>query len=157
MKKNRIWYFALTVSLILLIIYVGYLFINRNERIQDKTMGVEVPSIVSNQKQIGNKLPIPPLLEDKNPESGKAEFDLTVQYGETEFFEGHKTETLGYNGDYLGPIIKVSKGDEVKINVENTLSEMTTVHWHGLEVPAEMNGGPHQTIDPNQVGTLTLR
>ncbi|WP_414839172.1 multicopper oxidase family protein [Carnobacterium sp. TMP28] len=112
-------------------------------------MSVDVPLIVSNQKQKGNKLPIPPLLEDKNPENGKVEFDLTVQYGETEFFEGHKTETLGYNGDYLGPIIKVNKGDEVKINVENSLNEMTTVHWHGLEVPAEMDGGPHQTIAPN--------
>ena len=75
-----------------------------------------------------NKLPIPPLLEDKNPEEGKAEFDLNVQYGKKEFIEGQETETLGYNGDYLGPIIRVDKGDDVKINVANTLDEPTTVH-----------------------------
>ncbi|GEK90201.1 multicopper oxidase family protein [Alkalibacterium putridalgicola] len=95
-----------------------------------------------------NKLPIPPLLEDKNPEEGKAEFDLNVQYGKKEFIEGQETETLGYNGDYLGPIIRVDKGDDVKINVANTLDEPTTVHWHGLEVPGEMDGGPHQVVDP---------
>ena len=73
-------------------------------------------------------MPIPPLLEDKNPEEGKAEFDLNVQYGKKEFIEGQETETLGYNGDYLGPIIRVDKGDDVKINVANTLDEPTTVH-----------------------------
>lgn len=101
------------------------------------------------QTERTNKLPIPPLLDDKNPEEGKAEFDLNVQYGKKEFIEGQETATLGYNGDYLGPVIRVDKGDDVKINVSNKLDEPTTVHWHGLEVPGEMDGGPHQVVDPN--------
>lgn len=149
MKKNSIWYVAIGLSIIVLVAYASYLFVDEKGRPVENNTSVEAPILANNQKGKDGKLPIPPLLEDKNPEDGKAEFDLTVQYGETEFIEGHETDTLGYNGSYLGPVIKVTKGDEVKINVENTLDETTTVHWHGLEVPAEMDGGPHQLIDPH--------
>ncbi|UJF16737.1 multicopper oxidase domain-containing protein (plasmid) [Jeotgalibaca sp. MA1X17-3] len=149
MKKNNKWYLTIMLSVIVLIVYVGYFIIDREEDSRNDIVNIELPlNNTINQNKNSSKLPIPPLLEDKNPESGKAEFDLSVQYGEMEFFEGQKADTLGYNGDYLGPIIKVSKGDEVKINVKNTLDEFTTVHWHGLEVPAEMDGGPHQGIEP---------
>lgn len=95
-----------------------------------------------------NALPIPPLLEDENPEEGQAEFSFTAQIGETEFFEGQPTETYGYNGDYLGPVIRVREGDEVTMNVKNELGEETTVHWHGLRVFSEADGGPHSVIKP---------
>ena len=148
MKKNGTWYFAIGLSLITLIVYAGFLFINRGKTFNEDILNTEV-SLENSQKGKETKLLIPPILKDTNPEEGKAEFDLTVQNGETEFFKGQKTDTLGYNGNYLGPIIKVNKGDEVKINVNNTLDESTTVHWHGLEVPAEMDGGPHQIIEPS--------
>ncbi|SEK56689.1 Multicopper oxidase with three cupredoxin domains (includes cell division protein FtsP and spore coat protein CotA) [Carnobacterium iners] len=147
MRKNVIWYFAIGLSLITLIVYAGFFFINRGETFNESILNTEVP-LKNSQKGKETKLPIPPILKDKNPEEGKAEFDLKVQNGRTEFFEDQKTDTLGYNGNYLGPIIKVNKGDEVKINVNNTLDESTTMHWHGLEVPGEMDGGPHQGIEP---------
>ena len=152
MNKNRKWYTIIIISMLLLIVYVGYFFINSGrglERVDNPNRQAVDSGIMNNTKdEKRNKLPIPPLLEDKNPEEGKAEFDLNVQYGKKEFIEGQETETLGYNGDYLGPIIRVDKGDDVKINVANTLDEPTTVHWHGLEVPGEMDGGPHQVVDP---------
>ena len=152
MNKNRKWYTIIIISMLLLIVYVGYFFINSGrglERVDNPNRQAVDSGIMNNTKdEKKNKLPIPPLLEDKNPEEGKAEFDLNVQYGKKEFIEGQETETLGYNGDYLGPIIRVDKGDDVKINVANTLDEPTTVHWHGLEVPGEMDGGPHQVVDP---------
>lgn len=152
MNKNRKWYTIIIISMLLLIVYIGYFFINSGrglERVDNPNRQAVDSGIMNNTKdEKKNKLPIPPLLEDKNPEEGKAEFDLNVQYGKKEFIEGQETETLGYNGDYLGPIIRVDKGDDVKINVANTLDEPTTVHWHGLEVPGEMDGGPHQVVDP---------
>ena len=151
-KKNKVLYIIIGLSLVALITYGGSFFLDNNESQDMNNVEMERPLSI-NQKEKGNKLPIPQLLEDKNPEEGKAEFDLNVQYGETEFFEGKKARTLGYNGNYLGPIIKVNKGDEVKINVENKLDESTTVHWHGLEVPAEMDGGPHQGIEPKSTWT----
>ncbi|MDK9711194.1 hypothetical protein [Acidaminobacter sp.] len=53
----------------------------------------------------GQALPIPALLEDTDPEVGRAEFTLRVQSGTTQFVEGLSTPTLGYNGSYLGPAI----------------------------------------------------
>jgi len=148
MNKNVKWYLVIAISIILLILYAGYFFTNMGRGLRGDSIRTDEP-LNNNEKEIGNKLPIPPLLKDKNPEENKAEFDLKVQYGRKEFIPGYETNTLGYNGDYLGPIIKVNKGDDVKINISNALDEPTTVHWHGLEIPGEMDGGPHQVIDPN--------
>lgn len=73
---------------------------------------------------------------------------LQAQAGRTEFFPGRASPTLGYNGNYLGPTLRVHRGDEVKVAVTNALSEDTSVHWHGLLIPAEADGGPHQLIRP---------
>ncbi|WP_336884608.1 multicopper oxidase family protein [Corynebacterium renale] len=43
------------------------------------------------------------------------------------------------------------KGDRVQVNVHNGLDEMTTIHWHGMKIPAEHDGGPHQPIEPGEV------
>ena len=55
---------------------------------------------------------------------------------------------MGYSGSYLGPSIRIYQGDNVEIAVTNKLKEDTTVHWHGLLIPAELDGGPHQIIVP---------
>ncbi|MGE7270172.1 multicopper oxidase family protein [Brevibacillus panacihumi] len=91
-------------------------------------------------------LPIPPLLENKSSMPNVAEFHLTVQMSKKEFIKGKETNTLGYNGDYLGPVIRVKNGEEVSIKVKNNLNEETTVHWHGLQVNGENDGGPHNLI-----------
>jgi len=147
MYKNRKWYILLVVSLTLLILYTGYFFTDIGRGLKNKNFGTEKQ--LNNNEALGNQLPIPPILEDLNPEENKAEFELEVQYGKKEFIQGYQAETLGYNGDYLGPVIRVNRDDDVKINVINSLDEPTTVHWHGLEVPGEMDGGPHQVIEPN--------
>src|SRR3546814_875993 len=73
---------------------------------------------------------------------------LTAQSGRTAFFSGRESDTLGYNGSYLGPTLRVHRGDDVEITVTNSLREDTTVHWHGLLIPGELDGGPHQAIRP---------
>ncbi|WP_404333161.1 multicopper oxidase family protein [Mesobacillus maritimus] len=95
-------------------------------------------------------LPIPPLLEDKNPNPDEAEFHLTAQSSTSEFLPGQVTDTLGYNGSYLGPVIRVKKNEKVTVKVKNELAEATTVHWHGLEVDGERDGGPHTGILPGE-------
>lgn len=89
----------------------------------------------------------PPLLDA--PASGGSA-SLRVQAGTTEFYSGKFSATLGYNGSYLGPTIRVRRGDSVRINVRNDLAETTTVHWHGLIVPGPLDGGPHQPIGPGE-------
>ncbi|WP_343081769.1 multicopper oxidase family protein [Ostreiculturibacter nitratireducens] len=93
------------------------------------------------------QLVMPPLLEGALAE-GRRVYDLAVAAGETEFFPGEKTATIGLNQSYLGPILKVRKGDAVRMNVANGLGEPMTLHWHGLNLPAATDGGPHQVIAP---------
>lgn len=51
----------------------------------------------------------------------------------------------------MGTYIVFNKGDVVHLNVKNKLNDSTTIHWHGMHLPAVMDGGPHQVIPP---GTL---
>src|SRR5690625_1559413 len=57
---------------------------------------------------------------------------------------------MEYNGDYLGPVIRVRKGEEVSVKVKNKLDDVTTIHWHGLEVDGDEDGGPHSGIQPGE-------
>lgn len=75
-----------------------------------------------------------------------AAIDLSFQEGEVEFFDGFVTSTFGYNQDILGPTLILEKGNDVVINVTNQLTEPTTLHWHGLHVSADNDGGPHTVI-----------
>lgn len=86
-----------------------------------------------------NPLAIPPTL------SGTS-FALTVLDTSHNFFGNVQTPTYAFNGSYLGPTLILNKNDSVNISVQNTLTQSTTVHWHGMHVPAEMDGGPHTVI-----------
>ena len=65
--------------------------------------------------------------------------------------KGNQTITGGINGKYWGPTLFINNGDVVHMNVQNNLNESTTIHWHGMHLPAVMDGGPHQVIP---AGTL---
>jgi FtsP/CotA-like multicopper oxidase with cupredoxin domain len=52
------------------------------------------------------------------------------------------------NGPSLGPVLRLHRGDEVEIAVANAMPDLTAVHWHGLLIPAESDGGPHQVVQP---------
>ncbi|MFC4335684.1 multicopper oxidase family protein [Salininema proteolyticum] len=94
-----------------------------------------------------NRLKIPPLAEHTE-KGGAKHFELAAAAGETEFKPGGATATWGYNGSYLGPTIRARRGDDLRFTVRNHLEETTTVHFHGAHLPAEMDGGPHQPIEP---------
>ena len=95
--------------------------------------------------QEGRRLPIPPLLDAR---AARGPIELVAQAGQFEFLPGRTSPTAGYNGAYLGPTLRVHSGDDVRFAVTNRLQEETTVHWHGLLVPSEVDGGPHNVIAP---------
>ncbi len=97
-----------------------------------------------------NELKIPKLLDDLNADPSIAEFKLESGVSQTEFIKGRLTPTLGYNGSYLGPVIRLVKGQDVSIEVENNLDDPTTIHWHGLVVDGENDGGPMQGISSGE-------
>ena len=103
-----------------------------------------------------NRLSIPPLLKSEKDPQGRKVFDLRLQAGEAELIAGKSTPTWGVNGPYLAPVLRASRGDEVLINVRNDLEdEATTLHWHGMDLPAAMDGGPHQLIRPGETWPAT--
>ncbi len=166
MNKNFKWYVLLALSSLFLIGYIVLGIFSFGEIPEEAQINSEQEEVITEEESeadepiieepsvvLDNELPIPPLLENQSSEENKAEFTLDVQYGKTGFVDGYEADTLGYNGNYLGPVIRVSRGDEVKIHVNNELAESTTVHWHGLEVIGEMDGGPHQEISPNSTWT----
>jgi len=52
------------------------------------------------------------------------------------------------NDSYCGPVIRLRRGQRVRIRLENQLPEDTTVHWHGLHVPPDVDGQPRLPIAP---------
>ncbi|WP_442909300.1 copper resistance system multicopper oxidase [Halopseudomonas sp.] len=49
---------------------------------------------------------------------------------------------IGYNGASPGPVLRFKEGEDVVIKVTNNLDEMTSIHWHGLVLPFQMDGVP---------------
>lgn len=89
-----------------------------------------------------NALYVPPVITGTN-------FNLTVQSGTKTFYGSTPTPTYGINSVWMSPTIIVNKGDSITLNVINNLPVRTTMHWHGLHVSPENDGGPHQVINPN--------
>ncbi len=54
---------------------------------------------------------------------------------------------IGYNGSSPGPILRFTEGEDVTINVKNNLDTSTSIHWHGLILPTEMDGVPGISFD----------
>ena len=71
-------------------------------------------------------LPIPPLLENLDKTGLTAQFKMAAQLGQRTFFPGKVTETAGYNGNFLGPTIRVRNGQRFNLRVDNNLPEVTT-------------------------------
>ena len=96
-------------------------------------------------------LPIPELLAA----DARSRIQLVVQAGKTTFGQ-HAATTWGYNGNLLGPALQLRKGKAVTVDIHNTLAQETTLHWHGLEVPGEVDGGPQGVIRPGGKRSVTF-
>ena len=97
-------------------------------------------------------MPIPELMESQND----VPLELTMGSGEWEILPGVRTPTIGFNGPYLGPTVRVRDGQNVPVIYRNTLSEPVAVHGHGLHVPGELDGGPQREIEPGGSWSLEL-
>ena len=78
-------------------------------------------------------------------------FNLTIKDTVKQFRTGNQTVTGSISSpnvknNFWGPTLIVNKDDVIHMNVTNNLNEATTIHWHGMHLPAIMDGGPHQVI-----------
>ena len=106
-------------------------------------MAVDTPAVAP--------LLIPELLEPTLDEEGVAHYDLKVGKSRHDYQQTALTDTYSYNGmSVLGPTLRLRTGDSVVISVTNELDETTTTHWHGADLTAEDDGGPHSLIEPGE-------
>lgn len=93
---------------------------------------------------------------------GVKEFHLVAEEVEHEFAPGSRAKCWGYNGTTPGPTLEAVEGDRVRIFVTNRLGEWTSVHWHGIDLPAGYDGvgglnQPHIRPGETWVYEFTLR
>ena len=87
----------------------------------------------------GIRLPEAP---DLNPDQSVVEIEMTARVATVEIAPGLAIEAWTYNGLLPGPLIRVNLGDRLIVHFTNDLPASTTVHWHGLRIPIEMDGVP---------------
>ncbi|SFI42440.1 Multicopper oxidase [Paenibacillus sp. UNC496MF] len=83
---------------------------------------------------------------------GVKQFTLTAKLHDWSPVKGMLTTAWTLNGQVAAPTIRVTEGDRVRIAFHNDLTEPSTIHWHGLLVPNDMDGVPGITQDPVQPG-----
>lgn len=78
--------------------------------------------------------------EDKNPDPNVVEIDLEAREAMKTFGTAPETPVWTYNGITPGPFIDTKVGDKLIVHFKNSLPEPTTIHWHGIRLPAVMDG-----------------
>jgi FtsP/CotA-like multicopper oxidase with cupredoxin domain len=80
---------------------------------------------------------------DRNPDPNIVEIDLTTRLADVDVAPGLRVKAWTYDGGLPGPLIRAKVGDRLVVHFANQLREPTTIHWHGVRVPIEMDGVPN--------------
>lgn len=113
----------------------------------DETMAARTKAFPAKTAGEGGKVLDPVVLPD-----GTKQFDLTTKVVDWEVEPGRMVKAMAYNGVVPGPTIRVNPGDKVKVVLRNELPESTVIHFHGLDLPAELDGVPDITQPPVKPG-----
>lgn len=161
--KKSIWLSILIGILLLIsIAMIGLWLINRgmtpNEH-RNMDMGTQDEVLVLQEDKAEKLKPLqlPKILAPSSKENNTTIYDIEAKSGEASIKSGEKTRTLGYNGNYLGPVIRLQKGEEVTFRTKNSLDEETSFHWHGLVVPDNVDGGPNQIVQANSEKSVNFQ
>lgn len=136
-RRVAVWLIALTASATMVLYWALFVRVSNAGLTFDRSLWIP-----------------PQLIGERHGE--RLHFDLKTAEGSRSFLTDVATKTAGVNGDYLGPTVRVRRGDAIDLAVTNGLSELTTMHWHGMHVPAQMDGTPHQPIEPGQTWTASF-
>jgi suppressor of ftsI len=93
------------------------------------------------------------ILRNENATPGQFSASLSAAPAPQMLNPGAATPMWLYNGSYPSPLIELTEGQHVAITIENGLPQDTTIHWHGLTVPATQDGNP---MDPVPAGASHL-
>jgi len=90
----------------------------------------------------------PPVLKNTSSKPGTVEVTITAAPARIEVLPGKFTDVYAYNGSVPGPTLEAREGDRVIIHFQNNLPEPTTIHCHGIHLPATMDGSPFGLVPP---------
>ena len=101
----------------------------------------------------GPALVLPPLRDA----TGSA-IELTARAGLAPLGGGAPVPTKGWDGAHLGPTLRMRRGSEVAVTARNETEAPVSLHWHGLNVPSDVDGGaPQSAFPPGATRRLVLR
>jgi FtsP/CotA-like multicopper oxidase with cupredoxin domain len=89
---------------------------------------------------------------DRNPDPNIVELDFEARVATVEIAPGREVEAWTYNGTIPGPLVRVKVGDRLIVHFTNNLPSPSTIHWHGLRIPIEMDGVPGYSQPPVEPG-----
>ena len=98
--------------------------------------------------QTPDTLKNPPVLRNLSSNAHTVEVNIVAAPARLTVVPGHVTDVYAYNGSIPGPTLEAREGDRVIIHFRNDLPEATTVHWHGVHLPANMDGSPFDPVPP---------
>ncbi len=87
-----------------------------------------------------------------SPQAATIEYELTIEQKEVNF-TGKAVPAMTINGGIPGPTLTFKEGDLARIQVHNRMNVETSIHWHGLLVPPEMDGVPNISFPPIAANT----
>jgi FtsP/CotA-like multicopper oxidase with cupredoxin domain len=90
----------------------------------------------------------PAVLADLSADPRTVEVRLTASPARLSLVPGSATDVYAYNGSVPGPTLELREGDRVIVHFKNDLPVPTTVHWHGLHIPAASDGSPFHPVAP---------
>jgi len=124
--------------------------ISRRQFIGTASAAVATPALIGRAIAAtgGRELPIPDVLDLRG---GGGAPTLDAMAARTSIMEGAKSVTVGYGQGFLGPVIRMNRGETAQLNLGNKIKEAVSVHWHGMHIDGRQDGGPHSPIAPNEV------
>jgi FtsP/CotA-like multicopper oxidase with cupredoxin domain len=87
-----------------------------------------------------------PAAIDLNPDPHVLEVNLEAKVAHLEIKPGVVSELWTYDGGLPGPLLRAKVGDRVIVHFKNSLPEATSMHWHGLRIPNDMDGVPDEPV-----------
>jgi bilirubin oxidase len=93
-------------------------------------------------------LAAPPVLKNVATAPHTVEVHLRAAPTRLSLLPGITSQVWAYNGSVPGPTIEASEGDRVIVHFKNDLPEPSTIHWHGIHLPANMDGSPLHPVPP---------
>ena len=130
---------------------------DRTDALGDAAAAVDGGSNVISQQLPDWALPISaPIAVDESPDPDVFETHIEAYTKSLEILPGTTTDVWTYNGAVGGPEIRVARGNRVIVHFTNNLPEPTTIHWHGLRIPNDMDGVPgvsQPEVEPGETFT----